>query len=96
MTPSTILTNFNVPSTTRSRFDQICQMSGRTRTSVLVELMEDYVLTKGPAISDRIKAIQSMNLIPDRPRRDHQPRPNQDRWENVSRPLWITDGIETL
>ena len=96
MTPEPVLTNFNVPSSTRSKFDQICQMTGRTRTSVLVELMEDYVLTKGPAIADRIKTIQSMNLIPDRPKRDHQPTPPQDRWETISQPFWISDGTQTL
>lgn len=96
MNPEPVLTNFNVPSTIRSKFDQICQISGRTRTSVLVELMEDYVLTKGPAITDRINAIQSMNLIPDRPKRDHRPNPPQDRWEAISQPFWISDGTETL
>jgi hypothetical protein len=96
MTQSKILTNFHAPSNTRSQFDQICQMSGRTRTSVLVELMEDYVLTKGPALSDRIKAIQSMNLFPERPEKVHRPRSIQDRWENVTQPFWITDGTETL
>ena len=40
----TQLTNFNVPLPTRKRFDAICRASGRTRTSVLVELMTDHIL----------------------------------------------------
>ena len=96
MTPQPILTNFNVPSSTRSKFDQICQMSGRTRTSVLVELMEDYVLTKGPAISDRILAIQNMNLTPYRTKRDHSPSPSQDSWESSPSAFWVSNGNGSL
>lgn len=44
------LTNFNVPITTRNRFDAICHASGRTRTSVLVELMTNYILQEGKRI----------------------------------------------
>jgi hypothetical protein len=91
-----IQTNFNVSSITRNKFDQICRLSGRTRTSVLVELMENYVLNKGPVLSDRIKSIQSMNLLPDRPNPDPQTRPNEDYWESVSRPFWVSNGREFL
>lgn len=49
----TILTNFNVPFGVRQRFDDICHASGRTRTSVLVELMDDYVLNQGQLLANR-------------------------------------------
>lgn len=49
----TILTNFNVPFGVRQRFDDICHASGRTRTSVLVELMNDYVLSQGQLLVNR-------------------------------------------
>lgn len=50
-----ILINFNVPTDTRNRFDSICHASGRTRTSVLVELMTIYVLEEGKRLIERQK-----------------------------------------
>jgi hypothetical protein len=47
------LTNFNVPDTVRQRFDAICHASGRTRTSVLVELMADYILHQSQLLATR-------------------------------------------
>ena len=49
----TSLTNFNVPILLRQRFDAICHASGRTRTSVLVELMSGYILTQSQLLSTR-------------------------------------------
>jgi hypothetical protein len=46
MKPELILINFNVPISTKTRFDAICQVSARTRTSVLVELMNDFILSQ--------------------------------------------------
>lgn len=54
-----ILTNFNVPIFTKNRFDRVCQISGRTRTSVLIELMERYVV-------DQVNVIETKNLQLDR------------------------------
>ena len=62
------LTNFNVPSDTRRRFDAICHASGRTRTSVLVELMEQFILNQGPLLAERAKRLQEV---------DHSIRENQ-------------------
>lgn len=52
----TILTNFNVPLSVRQRFDDVCHASGRTRTSVLVELMDNYVLNQGQLLA--IRAVE--------------------------------------
>lgn len=49
--PATLI-NFNAPDPIRVRFDKICQLSGRTRTSVLVELMSTYVTTKGAELKE--------------------------------------------
>lgn len=49
----TTLTNFNAPVATRRRFDAICHASGRTRTSVLVDLMTSYVLEQSEQLSNR-------------------------------------------
>jgi hypothetical protein len=60
MKHETKLINFNAPDLTKLRFDKVCQLIGRTRTSVLVELMNDYILTKGnelTATNHRMKII---------------------------------------
>ena len=65
---NTTLTNFNVPSRTRQRFDEVCHASGRTRTSVLVELMEQFILNQGQVLAERAKRFQEL---------DHSIRKNQ-------------------
>lgn len=54
------LINFNVPLSIRHRFDEVCRASGRSRTSVLVELMESYVLTQGKVLADRHVEIRKV------------------------------------
>jgi hypothetical protein len=56
----TSLINFNVPTAIRQRFDAICHASGRTRTSVLVELMTDYVLDQGARLADQARRLASI------------------------------------
>lgn len=55
------LTNFNVPITTRKRFDAICHASGRTRTSVLVELMTNYILQEGRRLVEHQKELGDLD-----------------------------------
>jgi len=55
------LTNFNAPIDTRRRFDAICHASGRTRTSVLVELMTNYVLEEGRRLIERRKELGDLD-----------------------------------
>jgi hypothetical protein len=42
------LINFRMPVDAINRFDAICHANGRSRTSVLAELMTQYVLSEGP------------------------------------------------
>ena len=56
------LTNFNVPITTRNRFDAICHASGRTRTSVLVELMTNYILQEGKRLIDQQNEFKNLDM----------------------------------
>jgi hypothetical protein len=56
------LTNFNVPIDTRRRFDAICHASGRTRTSVLVELMTNYILEEGKQLLERQKKLGDLDI----------------------------------
>jgi hypothetical protein len=60
---TTLLTNFNVPIPLRSRFDAICQASGRTRTSVLVELMTDYILRQSQQLAARNHRFQIVDQM---------------------------------
>ena len=63
MTNQLILTNFNVPPETRSRFDEICRISGRTRTSVLVELMNQYVLSRTPLLIQQVEDLKGLDRV---------------------------------
>lgn len=58
---SITLINFNVPSRLKERFDSVCHASGRTRTSVLHELMSDYVLLQGRALVTRNDALDDID-----------------------------------
>ena len=60
---TTSLTNFNVPLPVRSRFDAICHASGRTRTSVLVELMTDYILHQSQQLATRNHRFQIVDQM---------------------------------
>ena len=57
----TQLTNCNVPLPTRKRFDAICRASGRTRTSVLVELMTDHILKEGRRLTDQQSELEQID-----------------------------------
>jgi hypothetical protein len=57
------LTNFNAPIDTRNRFDAICHASGRTRTSVLVELMTDYILNQSQQLATRNHRFQIVDQM---------------------------------
>ena len=60
MNNKSVLVNFNVPNSTKHRFDKVCHMTGKTRTSVLVELMNGYILSQSDhlnLLSDRLERI---------------------------------------
>jgi len=60
MNNQSVLVNFNVPNSIKHRFDKVCQLTGRTRTSVLVELMNGYILSQSNhlnLLSDRLDRI---------------------------------------
>lgn len=60
---NTMLTNFNVPFGTRKRFDEVCRASCRTRTSVLVELMTDYILHQSQHLATRNHQFQMVDEL---------------------------------
>lgn len=57
------LTNFNAPDATRQRFDAICHAIGRTRTSVLVELMTDFILAQSQLIASKNQRFQVIDEL---------------------------------
>ena len=58
-----ILTNFNAPIAVRKRFDTICRASGRTRTSVLIELMYEFVLREGQRLAQREQELGCVDAL---------------------------------
>jgi hypothetical protein len=60
---TTLLTNFNVPIPLRSRFDAICEAIGRTRTSVLVELMSDYIVHQSQYLAARNHQFKKVDAL---------------------------------
>ena len=83
------LTNFNVPVDMKRRFDVICHASGRTRTSVLVQLMTDYVLEEGKRLMERQRQLgdldnrfsESTGLKGSYHSLDRQHRNNRPHWQ---------------
>jgi len=63
------LTNFIVPDHIKSRFDEVCRASGRTRTSVLVEMMENYTLSQGRVLADRNEELEKVDQTLEKSRR---------------------------
>lgn len=64
-----LLTNFNVPCSLRKRFDEVCRASGRTRTSVLVEMMQNYTLSQGSVLAARNEEFEKIDQALEKSRR---------------------------
>jgi hypothetical protein len=89
--PATLI-NFNAPDPIRVRFDKVCQLSGRTRTSVLVELMNTYVTTKGTELKEENeKYLLIDQAIRQRDEFDH-PSAGRTNWENAPPNFFSNDG----
>lgn len=50
---SITLVNFKVPVSLLERFDALCQLTNKTRTSVLIDLMTEYTLTQAKTLEIR-------------------------------------------
>lgn len=53
-----VLINFYVSRTTRNRFDGICRASGKTRTQVLVALMNEHVSRSQPILEAHYEKLK--------------------------------------
>jgi hypothetical protein len=86
------LINFNAPDPIRVRFDKVCQLSGRTRTSVLVELMNTYITTKGAELTKENERYQLIDqAIRQRDEFDH-PSLGRSSFDNAPPMFFSNDG----
>lgn len=86
-----LLTNFNVPVELKARFDAVCQASSRTRTSVLVELMERYVIDQSEALAERRQRLNMLDqtiaeILDSRAMSDLGEQSSYNRHRHVDRP----------
>jgi hypothetical protein len=89
--PATLI-NFNAPDPIRVRFDKVCQLSGRTRTSVLVELMTTYVTTKGAELIKENERYQQIDqAIRQRDEFDHSSI-GRTSYDNTPQIFFSNDG----
>ena len=89
--PATLI-NFNAPDPIRVRFDKVCQLSGRTRTSVLVELMNTYITTKGAELTKENERYQLIDqAIRQRDEFDH-PSLGRSSFDNAPLMFFSNDG----
>lgn len=56
-----ILINFNLPKPIKERFDYICQENGRTRTSVLVDMITEYLISEGKRLAEQQELINKVD-----------------------------------
>lgn len=54
-----VLINFLVPKATKNRFDAICRINGRSRTQVLIDLMNDHIVRTSPVLEARYEKLKS-------------------------------------
>lgn len=52
------LINFWVDNVTRIRFDGVCRVSGKTRTQVLVSLMNEHIIRSKPILEARYEKLR--------------------------------------
>lgn len=58
-----ILINFYVDKVTRDRFDAVCRASGKTRTQVLVALMEEHIIRSKPILEAQFEKLKEADNL---------------------------------
>lgn len=54
-----VLINFWVPKATKNRFDSICRINGRSRTQILVDLMNEHIVRTSPLLEARYEKLKN-------------------------------------
>ena len=86
MTNGTTIVNLNVPSQTLRGFDRLCRLVGKTRTSILVDLMRSFVLQEGQRIMEQVQQISSLAECGDKPAKMGVERRSEAKMPDPSRP----------
>lgn len=60
-TSDKVLVNFLIERQNKIRFDEICRLIGNTRTQVLVELVNSYVIKTGLELDERLKDMDRID-----------------------------------
>lgn len=58
-----VLVNFLIEKPDKIRFDEICRLSGKTRTQVLVDLVRRHVIEAGFELDERLKEMGRIDEI---------------------------------
>lgn len=54
-----VLINFLVPKATKNSFDAICRINGRSRTQVLIDLMNQHIVRTSPLLEARYEKLKN-------------------------------------
>ena len=57
----TKIVNFRIPKALLEPFDNICFLSGKTRTQLLSEIIHDYNLSAGLTIAEKVAQTNQIN-----------------------------------
>lgn len=60
---ATKLINFNVPENIKVRFDEYCQILGTTRSKVLNDMVEDFLIQNEELVAERIAKKDQLNEL---------------------------------
>lgn len=89
------LINFYVDVTTKARFDGICRASGKTRTQVLVALMEDHIIRSKTILEARLAKLKEADGILsaiDNYEDEVQSRIDEEEFEMPPAIFWSDEG----
>ena len=89
----TKLINFRVNESTQKRFDLACRASGRTRTQVLIYLMDNFVLENGYRLKTRNNLLNEASVLLSDVSSDKSAL-NCNDYERVPLSIFFSDGQE--
>lgn len=57
-----VLINFQMPASTKERFDRFCEITGKSKTSVLNSLVEDHLVYQISEIEQKVNNISALDI----------------------------------
>ena len=61
MTTNTILVNFNIPNSLNNRFSSVCKIMGKTKTSIFIQVIEQFVISAPSQIERRNETMSRID-----------------------------------